>query len=257
MPARAWHVFRLQRPGLGAGGACRSSSRRSAASSWSSPGPAVPGRAVPRPARGSGRRGEPTGSQRRFMAPKTVPAPLNGFALWVSLMIGAYRDQLRLPDRAAGRAPGCTSVPAVYVGIRSHEHAVHRQAPQHPRGRVDRGTVPLVTALFGLIILPYAQPRPEARRHLGRDLQCRRHRPQCAGGRSRGAGLPDIDRRHDLDDAGKARSRDRSAAAPPSPTNARSATGRPASAAPTPLTSAGNMRTRSTSNCSTSSPAPG
>jgi cytochrome c oxidase subunit 1 len=47
--------------------------------------------------------------------PKTVPAPLNGFALWLALMIGLTLTNYGFPIAQLVARPG-TSVPPVYVG---------------------------------------------------------------------------------------------------------------------------------------------
>ncbi len=92
---------------------------------------------------------------------------------------------------------------------------------------------------------------PEARRHLGRDLQRRRRAVRVAAGGADPARLQDLERGDDLRDADTpSRRRWRSGAAPRWRSVARSATGRRGSATPTRRIWPGSMPPSPTSNCS-------
>ena len=87
--------------------------------------------------------------------------------------------------------------------------------------------IAVLAALAGLIWLPLAQPKPEAQRHLGRDLQRRRRAARAA---TQAASIqPDFKTSHVVVTSQmltQAAARFRSAAAPRSRSAARSATGR-------------------------------
>ena len=78
-------------------------------------GCSVPCNPHPRPMGACGRDRSPTASRRRFILRVAVPAALNGFGLWIALMVGLTITNYGYPILQLAFRPG-GAVPAVYVG---------------------------------------------------------------------------------------------------------------------------------------------
>ena len=108
-------------------------------------------------------RAEPgaTASASAVHEPRAVPAALNGFGLWLALMIGLTVDQLRLSDRAAAgaaRTPPCP--PSTSEPRDERASAVSPRAIRWFTASVGvTARLVVLPRVGGFVVLPYAADR--------------------------------------------------------------------------------------------------
>ena len=111
--------------------------------------------------------------------PRSLPAALNGFGLWLGLMVGLTIVNYGFPIAHLLATPG-TAVPADQrrSAVMSRQGIASLRNPWFTASVGITAAIAIVAAIAGFAWLPLAAARRAVPRRLGRDLQCRRARSE-------------------------------------------------------------------------------